>query len=187
VLGYRLLQGPPPGAAPGGPPEPLWPGGPRLYGARFNPKGPFGGIYLASDPVTALTEVGAVLENPSVPRTTLRTPPWAVFAVEGIVTGTLDLTDSRNQECLGTSLSELTGDWRYTQARYLRGESSMPPTQLLGKVAYESERITGLLYRAARNTVDGLSLVVFPDRLDHERGDSLAVYDPHKQISQRLP
>jgi RES domain-containing protein len=110
VIAYRLLQGPPPGAAPGGPPQPFWPGGPRLHGARFSPKGAFGSIYLASDPITALTEVGAVLENPSVPRTTLRTPPWTVFAVEGIVTGVLDLTDARNQERLGTSLSELTGE-----------------------------------------------------------------------------
>jgi len=118
---------------------------------------------------------------------TLRTPPWAVFAVEGVVTRVLDLTAARNQERLGTSLSELTGEWRYTQARHFRGEGPLPPTQLLGKAAYETERITGLLYRSARDTFDGLGLMIFPDRLRRGRVNFLSVFDPRERLSQRLP
>ena len=60
VTAHHLLSGPPPGSARGAPPQPLWPGEPVLRGARFNPKDFFGGVYLASDPVTALEEVGAI-------------------------------------------------------------------------------------------------------------------------------
>ena len=78
-MGYHLLQGPPPDSK--GRPQPLWQGGPSRDGARFTPKGEFGSIYLASEPVTALKEVAALFDdlNP------IRTQPWVVFAVEGFL------------------------------------------------------------------------------------------------------
>jgi hypothetical protein len=185
VLGYHLLQGPPPGSA--GPPQPLWPGGPILNGARFNLKGSFGGVYLASDPVTALKEVDAVLNRTDLPPFTIQTPPWTVFAVKGIFEKILDLTDSQVQARLGTSFSELTGQWRVPQARYLRGEDPLPPTQLLGQVAYETGSILGMKYDSAKNSGEGFNFVVFPDRLAIGRSSFLEVYDPHDLIRQRLP
>lgn len=187
VVGYHLLQGPPPGSAPDSSPQPLWPGGPALSGARFTPKDSFGTIYLATDPITALQEVVAVFDNPHAPLGTLKTPPWAVFAVEGFVENILDLSDSSVVEKLDTSLAELTGDWRFSQQLYLDGMAPMPPTQLLGEAAYESNRILGLRYHSAKNLGLGSSLAIFADRLRPEQASFLEVYDPHDLLSQRLP
>ncbi len=185
VLGYHLLQGPPPGSS--GPPQPLWPGGPILTGARFNLKGTFGGIYLASDPLTALKEVDAILNRKALPPATILTPPWTVFAVQGSLDKILDLTDHRIQVRLGTSLSELTGSWRVQQSSHLRGEEPLPPTQLLGRVAYDSGSILGMRYDSAKNSGEGFNIVVFTDRLSIDRSSFLEVYDPHDLIRQRLP
>ena len=185
ALGYHLLQGPPPGS--GGPPQPLWPGGPILGGARFNLKGSSGGIYLASDPITALKEVDAILNRTALPPFTIQTPPWAVFAVKGVLERILDLTDLRVQAELRTSLSELTGQWRVPQARYLRGEGPLPPTQHLGQVAYETGSILGMKYDSAKNEGEGFNFVVFSDRLASGRSSFLEVYDPHDYIRQRVP
>lgn len=187
AIGYHLLQGSPPGGNPGDPPQPLWPGGAALHGGRLTPKGGFGSIYLASDPATALSEVGAVFENPGSPSMTLRTPPWTVFAVQGAVEKVLDVTDDLVLFQLRTSLAELTGDWRFSQALYLRGTGPMPPTQLLGECAFRSGRITGIQYRSAKRTGEGISLVVFADRILAGGVGYLEVYDPHGLIGQRLP
>lgn len=187
VIGYHLLQGPPPGGSPGDPPQPLWPGGPGLRGARFTPKGGFGSIYLASDPVTALGEVGAIFENPAAPPANFRTPPWTVFTVEGVIERALDLTDQRNMDRLGTSLSELTGDWRYPQALFLRGSGPIPPTQLLGKIAFEATGVSAIQYHSAKKPGGGLGIVVFADRLASGGSGFLQVYDPQGLIRQRLP
>jgi hypothetical protein len=185
ALGYHLLQGPPPGAS--GPPQPLWPGGPILTGARFNLKETFGGIYLAPDPLTALKEVEAILSRKGLPPSTILTPPWTVFAVQGVLEKILDLTDRRLQARLGTSFSELTGDWRIQQSRHLRGDGPLPPTQLLGRVAYETGGILGMKFDSAKNPGEGFNVVVFPDRLAISRASFLEVYDPHDLIRQRLP
>lgn len=142
---------------------------------------------MASDPVTALEEVGAVLDLPGLPPSTLRTPPWTVFAVEGFLQKVLDLTDPRIQGRLGTSLSELTGDWRYSQALFLKGEAPLPPTQLLGQIAYETGAIVGMKYHSAKNTGKGIGVVIFSDRLVKSRSSFLEVYDPHELIGQRVP
>ena len=185
VLGYHLLQGPPPGS--GGPPQPLWPGGPVSTGARFNPKGSFAGIYLASDPITALKEVEAILNRTDLPPFTVQTLPWTVFAVKGVLEKILDLTDPQVQARLGTSFSELTGQWRVPQARYLRGEGPFPPTQLLGQLAYETGSILGMKYDSAKNSDEGFNVVVFSDRLTLSRSSFFEVHDPYDFIRQKLP
>ena len=149
VVEYHLLQGPPPGSK--GKPQPLWPGGSVLKGGRFTPKRGFGSIYLASDPVTALSEVAAVLTGIG----SVRTPPWVVVTVEGFLEGVLDLTKSMVQSRLGTSIAELTGDWRFSQSLHSKGQAPMPPTQLLGKTAYETGRIVGMRYHSTRNLGKG--------------------------------
>jgi hypothetical protein len=65
AIGFDLLKGAPPGAPVGSSPQPLWPGGSALSGARFTPKGGFNSLYLADDPVTALHEVVSVFTPPS--------------------------------------------------------------------------------------------------------------------------
>lgn len=179
-MGYHLLQGPPPGDVGG--PQPLWPGGASRNGARFTPKGEFGSIYLASEPVTALKEVVAFFDGIG----SIRTRPWVVFAVEGFLESVLDLTDPTVQRRLGTSVAELTGDWRFSQDLYLSGKGSLPPTQLLGKVAYETGRFVAIKFHSAKNVRDGWGYAVFADRLT-PGASFLEVYDPHELIRQRLP
>jgi RES domain len=181
VIGYHLIQGPPPEST--GKPQPLWPDGAVQSGGRFTPKGSFGSLYLASDPVTALSEVAAVVTGMGP----IRTPPWVVFTVEGFVEKILDLTNPHVQSRLGTSLSELTGDWRFSQDLYLTGKGPIPPTQLLGKVAFEAGKIFGVRYHSTKRLGEGSALVVFSDRLVKSRSSFLEVYDPNDLIRQRLP
>jgi RES domain-containing protein len=182
ALQFHLLQGPPPGAPRGSPPQPLWPGGSTIYGARFTPRGGFSTIYLASDPYTALLEVEATLRNPFGPPFTLRTPPWTLFSVDGVLADVLDLTDVEIQSRLGTNLAELTGDWRVTASLGL-----VPPTHLLSQVAYESGVVTALVYASAKNPAHGTGVAVFADRLTLGGVSFLEVVDPNGRLVHRLP
>ncbi len=187
AVGYHLLQGPSPGSPPDSPPQPLWPKGAPLTGARFTPKGSFGTIYLATDPVTALIEVAGVFANPHAPLATVRTPPWTVFAVDGVIEGVLDLTEPDIVSALGTTVDELTGSWRLSQELHLVGRSPLPPTHLLGKIAWENGDVNGIRYHSAKNAGAGLGLAIFADRLAPGKASFLEVYDPHELIEQRLP
>jgi len=142
---------------------------------------------MASDPLTAFLEVEAVFLTAAGKVITDTNPPWTWVTVEGIVENVLDLTDSGLWERFNTSESELTGNWRNGQDRHLRGEGLLPPTQVLGKVAYETERVIGIRYPSAKNTDKGVNLVVFPDRLRKGGVSYLQVYDPKMSLNQRLP
>ncbi len=103
-------------------PSVLWPAAAKLHGARFTPKGGFDTAYLASDAITAMMEVKAVLAGP---RGLLSPPtdPWVLVSITGVVHGVLDLTDPKVQADLGTSTAELTGAWAYSPG------GGPPPTQ----------------------------------------------------------
>ena len=182
AIGFNLLKGPPPGAPAGSPPQPLWPGGAMLRGARFTPKGSFGSLYLSDNPVTALQEVVSIFVPPggTVP-VVLKTSPWVIVTVEGVLTNVLDVTDSSIQKHLGTTLAELTGEWAYSQSKGL-----VPPTQLLGKAAHDAG-IVALKYRSAKSVDDGSSIVVFTDNLASNPANYLKIFDEHRNLSQRLP
>jgi RES domain len=183
TVGFHLLHGPPPGSPAASRPQPLWPGGAAALGARFTPKGSFGTIYLASDPITALLEVEAIFQG----TTSIRTPPLTIFAVEGVLDRVLDLTDIAVEHALGTSLAELSGDWRFSQERYLRGLAPMPPGQQLGRMAYESGRFDAIQYRSAKDVKSGLGWAVFADRLTRRGRSHLRVEDEYGLIGQQLP
>ena len=153
-----------------------------MTGARFTPLGGFKSIYLASDPVTALHEARAIFG-----KGTIRTPPWTVFAVEGAMHRVLDLTDADVQKRLGTNRQELTGRWRPMQGKHQIGEGDLPPTQLLGKAAYEMGTIFGIRYCSAENDETGVNLVVFADRLTPGGPNFLKVFDPSGLLRQELP
>jgi len=173
AIGYRYLLGPPPGLT--GPPQPLWGGAASLVGARFTPQGGFDSIYLAHDPITAFIEVSALVLLPGGP-VPVRTAPWVVVSVDGILNGVLDLTDSTTLTALGSTAQEMTGNWATTPH---------PPTQLLGQLAYDSGRISGIQYASAKRP-GGLNLVVYPDRISVTAGNYLEVYDPHGNLAQRI-
>lgn len=170
---YRHLLGPPPGLT--GPPQPLWGGAAKIAGARFTPQGGFDSIYIAHDPITAFIEVSALilLRNGPVP---FSTPPWVIVTVDGIMNNLLDLTDAATLNALGTTPQEMTGTWVVTPH---------PPTQLLGRMAYDSGRIAGIKYASAKHP-GGVNLVVFPDRIPAAAGSFLQVYDPHRSLDQRI-
>ena len=174
AIGYRHLLGPPPGRT--APPQPLWGGAAKLQGARFTPSGGFDSIYLANDPITAFIEVSALILLPDGP-VPVRSVPWVVITVDGIVNNLLDLTDPATLAALGTTAQEMTGTWVATPH---------PPTQLVGRLAYDSGRISGIKYASAKNP-GGINLVVYPNLLAIAAGNYLEVYDPHGHLAQRLP
>ncbi len=180
AVGLHLLKGPPPGFPVGSPPQPLWPGGATLNGARFTPKGGFDCLYLATDPVTALHEVVSVFTPPKGPVFTLRTSPWVVLTIEGVLCNILDLTDDVVQFRLKTNFMELTGDWNYTQS------ISRAPTQMLAQAAFDSG-ILGMRYKSAKNIGGGDSIVVFTDHLVANSPSYLQVVDEYHNLAQRLP
>lgn len=161
-------------------PQPLWGMGSRINGGRFTPKDIFETIYLAEDPITALAEVALVIQHAQAPPATFRTPPWVHVTVDGILFSLLDLTENNVQRALGTNVQELTGEWRYTQAQGLEA-----PTQMLGRLCYETGRFDGIRYFSSKNPPKGVCLAVFPDRLGPRA--YLEVYDPHDNLAQRLP
>jgi RES domain-containing protein len=173
AIGYRYLLGPPPGLT--GPPQPLWGGAAKLAGARFTPQGGFDSIYLSHDPITAFIEVSALVQLPGGP-VPVRTAPWVVVSVDGILTNLLDLNDPATLAALGTTAQEITGTWAATPR---------PPTQLLGHLAYDSGRIAGIKYASTKHP-GGLNLVIFPDRISVAAGNYLEAYDPHGNLAQRI-
>jgi RES domain-containing protein len=174
AVGYRYLLAPPPGHR--GRSRPLWGGAAKIAGARFTPVGSFDSVYLAHDPVTAFIEVSALVLLPGGP-VPVRSAPWVVISVDGILNRILDLTDPAILAALGTSVQEMTGTW---------AALPHPPTQLLGQSAYDSNRIIGIKYNSAKHP-GGLNLVVFPDRLSIADGNYLEVVDPDGNLAQRLP
>ena len=142
---------------------------------------------MASDPITALREVVAVIEHPHAPPFTMRTHPWTVFAVDGVVADVIDLRNDEVQDALGTNLQELTGDWAYLQEEFLAGLGPMPPTQILGQAAYNCSVVRGLQYTPAKNVGRASALVVFADRLAPSDPSHLEVYDPHEMLQDRRP
>ena len=128
VVALANLQTPPPGAAPGSPPQPLWPGGAPRSGGRFTPKGGAPAVYLASEPMTALAEVEAVFEDTGETWHYLDHRPYGVFCMNGIVPAILDLTEPVVCAALGTEEQELRGPWRRAQERALAGRGTMPAT-----------------------------------------------------------
>jgi RES domain-containing protein len=176
-LEYALLQGPPPGRPPGSFPEPLWPGGAALYGARFTPVGSFSTLYLASDFITAQAETGSIFTHPSLRSVTIATNPVVTFAVDGVLTDVVDLHDSNVQTRISTTASELSGSWRL---------ASPAPTQELGRAAYASGVITALKYPSSKHA-DGWGIAIFTERLTLNGANFVEVIDRHHRISQRLP
>jgi RES domain-containing protein len=173
AIGYRLLLGPPPGQT--GPPQPLWGGAAKIAGARFTPTGGFDSIYVAHDPITAFIEVTALVLLPGGP-VPVRSAPWVVISVEGILNGLLDLTDPTTLAALGATAQEMTGAWAATPN---------PPTQLLGQLAFDSGRIAGIKYASAKHP-GGINVMVFSDRVSIVAGNYLEVYDPHGHLAQHL-
>jgi RES domain-containing protein len=170
ITEYRYLRP----RARGKKPEPLWGGAAAVHGARFTPPLGFDSLYLAWDPITAMTEVQTlVLALGAV--VLVKSAPLTLLTVDGIVCSVLDLTNPGILKALGTTGQEMTGLWFMAKN---------PPTQYLAEIAFGMGTITGIKYSSARHP-GGINLVVFPDRLS--RTDFLEVHDPYDDLQQRLP
>jgi RES domain-containing protein len=162
----------------GWPPRPLWGIGSIKNGGRYNRPERFEVIYLAEDPITALAEVNLVF-RPSPELGKIKGPPVVLISVDGILPNVLDITSAAAQSALCTSHQELTGDWLWQQAS--TGEAS---TQLLGRIGFESKRLSGLRYPSSKNP-GGICVAVFADRLGAD--SYLEVFDPFDHLAQRIP
>ena len=177
-VGYHhLLAAPTPVVAR---PKPLWGMGAAAYGGRFTPKGTFEAVYLAEDSITSLAEVALIFRHPQAPPSTFSTPLWVHIVVEGILQSVLDLTRPDVLSQLGTTQQEITGEWRSIQAA-----GAEAPTQMVGRVCYQTGRFDGIRFPSSKNPPTGVCLAVFPDRLTPPA--FLEVYDPHGNLAQRLP
>src|SRR5579859_5421710 len=127
-------------------------------GGRYNMRGEFEALYLASSPVTALREVEALVETVEGLRG-VKGPPRILLSVEYELQAVVDLTDPAVQDVLSTNLVELCAPWRALNAAGLSA-----PTQLLGGVVHELAVIEALRVPSARDPATD-NLVIFPARL----------------------
>jgi RES domain-containing protein len=170
----------------GATPEPLWPGGGARTGARFTPKGGPASLYLATEALTVLAEVGVVYETPAGRTDYVVHQPYGIFCVKGIVPQVLDLTDPIVQRALQTNDQELRGPWLR-----LQGRPEGAPTQVLGQAAFDTGIIGGVKYTTAKFTeplANTENLLAFPDRLSLNAAGYLEVEPtPGGHYRQRLP
>ncbi len=157
------------------PADPLYAAGSKIDGARFTPKGSFDSLYLAGDQVTALAEVNGLVLLPAGPLS-VPTPPCTLFAVNGVVSRVLDLTDAATLAALGTNEQEMTGAW---------AQVANAPTQVLAQAAYDSGLVAGIQYGSAKHH-GKKNVVVIPERLKAPAPDYLEVHDPDGNLAQRI-
>jgi RES domain-containing protein len=180
------LQGPPPGAPAGSPPQPLWPGGAAMRGARYTRIGGSNALYLAPDGATALAEVEAVVFDPAQGlRPGPAHNPLLVFANQVRLPAVLDLCERGMQTALGTSEAELTAPWLRAQERHRAGRGPLPATQELGEAASATGAILALRYPSYRRK-GARNLVVFTDHLA-ALGGQVVMIDRSGAHRQSLP
>ncbi len=181
-----LVQAPPPGAPPGSPPQPLWPGGAALRGARYTPAGGCNALYLAPDAATALAEVQAVLfPAAGAPRPGAILDPLLVFACDVHLPDVVDLCDGAVRTVLETSEAELTAPWLRAQERHRNSGGPLPATQALGGAACQSGALLAFRYPSYRRA-GAENLVVFTEHLA-ALGGRIALHDQTGTLVQSLP
>jgi RES domain-containing protein len=180
------LQSAPPGAPAGTPPQPLWPGGPALRGARYTRVGGPNSLYLAADAATALAEVEAVVfGSGGEVQPGAAHDPLLVFATRVHLPATVDLCDDQIMKTLGTSGSELKAPWLRAQERHKAGRGPLPPTQELGDAAFQTGTILALHCPSYRHE-GARNLVVFTDLLA-PLGGEVVLIDSSGTHVQSLP
>jgi len=158
----------------------------KVIPSRFN-EGPttspqFEILYLSENPIVALFEVEALLGSPwQLVGRTIPNPrqSWVTINVTVRLQDVADLTQVSQQNLLGTTAQELTGDWRGYQQRNSTMSVSQPvgtaPTQELGAALFAVAGLEG--FRTVSAKVPYCSnLVVFPQKL--QRGSSVIFEHP---------
>lgn len=122
------------------------------FGGRYNPPQTFEALYLASNPVTALVEVNAVVQTASG-LLGVKGPPRILLSVDYRLNAILDLNDLNIQSALATSLPELIAPWRPINA-----QGQIAPPQMLGAAVYGLQSIEALKVPSARDQAPTTSL-----------------------------
>lgn len=138
--------------------------------SRFNlGSGQFEVFYLAENHLVALMEVGALVGSANL-GSLLPSPhrSWSILNVNVRLSRVVDLTRAGERRKLGTTVQELTGDWRgYAirhQIKQRPGVALAAPTQRLGEALYQLGNVEGFLTFSAKQSFSRV-LVVFPQRV----------------------
>ncbi len=161
-------------------PKPLYSEGPVKSGARFTPKGGFRTLYLSYARLTASLEIQSSFKKNDGSLIDLADRPTTILPVDVDIDSVLDLTDDSLVQMLKTNYSELTGEWRYSQI------SSIAITQVLGRAAFNTNRIKAIKYRSAKDPQHGVCLAVFIDRLV-KGDDRIECVDNSTKLSVIIP
>jgi RES domain-containing protein len=149
--------------------------GSSKYGSRYIEVNGPRAVYFGEDKEVALHEC-IVTTGQADPR---RFPPHIIFSVNVALASILDLGEVSVQVRLGTSMTELVEPWRLKQAR-----KEVVPTQILGKVIFESGRYEAIRYPSAQ--LPGHScMVVFYERV--VAPSLIEIVDPEGHIYERIP
>jgi hypothetical protein len=136
--------------------------------------------------MTTVAEVSGVLRPAGSP-VAIVFRPLALMSVLGVLTNLVDTTDPVIQAALGTNQQELTGNWAQAQVKYLAGSGPMPPTQVLGRAAFDANAIVGLIYESTKSSTNAKGILVFTDRLA-AAGSYVELYnEPGGKLQQRIP
>lgn len=166
------------------------------HATRFNPGTPadpaFEILYLAEDASVALFEVQALLGSAYPGAAFVPNPAggaWSLIDVQVNLQAIVDFTQLASCHRVGTSVQELTGDWRaYTLRRpaRLRGgmHGSDVPTQKLGRRLERIRGLEGFLSYSARVATRRI-LMLFPRKL--LPGSRLRYRDPATGNWHSLP
>jgi RES domain-containing protein len=136
----------------------------RRHAGRFSPgpgvPNPFDILYLCEHQVLSLREVEAVYGSLE-PGRTFPNPQraWVILNVQVVLQPVVDLTDREQLQTLGTSVQELTGDWRSSNTA-----GTLAPTQQLGVALYHVQGIEGFVTVSAKSPQEK-NLNIFPAKL----------------------
>jgi len=160
------------------PPQPLFDLGPASGGQRFTPIGGPPALYVSEHPATSYFEANQLFA--SVAATARQeAPPTVILNLSVHIETVLDLTVPQIQQSLGTTLTELTGDWQWQMTI-----GGTVPTHMLAELAHLSGRFQAIRFPSSvENTV--ANLIIWTDRLVDP--SFVQVNDRSGRLAQRIP
>ena len=148
-------------------------------------------VYLGEDKIVTLFEVAAVLGSPLPGQAFVPNPanPWTIINVAVRLSRIVDLTQPSQRRLIGTSVQELTGDWRGYALRNFHPTLKPPywtnvPTQRLGAALFATAGVEGFLTYSAK-VPTRRNLVIFPTKL--RTGSVVRFTDPSNGRVHSIP
>jgi RES domain-containing protein len=148
--------------------------GSKIIGGRYNAQNSFEVLYLSDTIITASQEIEMVVFSGDR-CIQIQHDSKILLSVSYELKNILDLTNPKIQKLLGTNEQELTGSWRGLQSA---------PTQKLGRIAYETQRISALKFPSAKRS-GAFNFAIFNDRVASP--EKIKIIDSKKKVFGRLP